>query len=60
MEAQRRSLENVMSALTDLKTKEIAEIKTEIALLKYKSSVWGAAGAALVVLLYMLIEFIKK
>ena len=60
MEAQRKSLEGLMNALTELKTKEIAEIKTEIALLKYKSSVWGAAGAAFVVLIYFLIEYVKK
>lgn len=28
----------------------LAEIKTDIALLKFKSSLWGAAGAAIVLL----------
>lgn len=52
MEANRKSLEGV--------SKDIAEIKTEVALLKYKSSLWGAVGAGLVVLIYALITYVTK
>ena len=38
---------------------EVKSMETEIALLKYKSSMWGAAGAALVVATYALFNFLK-
>jgi hypothetical protein len=52
MESQRECIEKLTIIVSDL--------KTEIALLKYKSSLWGAVGAALVVLLYVLVEAVKK
>ncbi len=50
------ALRKCVEKLTD----EVANMKTEIALLKYKSSAWGAIGAAIVVALYLLIEYAKK
>lgn len=52
MEEHTQKLEKISTELTTL--------KTEVALLKYKSSVWGAAGAALVVALYFLIQILQK
>jgi hypothetical protein len=52
MESQRECIEKQGETLS--------AIKTEIALLKYKSSIWGAVGAGLVVLIYVLIEVVKK
>lgn len=52
MESQRECIEKLTSG--------IADMKTEIALLKYKSSIWGAVGAGIVVLIYILVEVIKK
>ncbi|MCP9495903.1 MAG: hypothetical protein MSG64_15750 [Pyrinomonadaceae bacterium MAG19_C2-C3] len=46
----------------DLKAlaKDISNINTQIELLKFKSSLWGAAGAGLVVLIFVLVEVVKK
>jgi hypothetical protein len=39
---------------------ELKNMGIEIALLKYKSSFWGAAGAALVVAGYALMSYLSK
>lgn len=52
LEALRESSEGVNKSLSDM--------KTDIALLKYKSSFWGAVGAGVVIGIYFLIEVLKK
>jgi hypothetical protein len=51
-ESQRKTLERIETQMSDL--------KTDIALLKYKSSLFGALGAGVVVLIYALAQGLMK
>jgi hypothetical protein len=49
MEEHSKSLKEIRTAMS--------QMKTDVALLKYKSSVWGASGAGIVLLVYMGIAY---
>jgi hypothetical protein len=41
-------------------TQNIADLKTEIALLKMKSGLWGFAAGALPIIAWMIAEYMRK
>jgi thiamine kinase-like enzyme len=43
----------------DRMKEKINSFNTEIALLKFKSSLWGAAGAGVIIIIYMLVHQFK-
>ena len=63
LEALDEKIDKVKDALDDkvnkIKDEQISELKVEIAQLKIKSSLWGAAGGAIPVLILLVIEILK-
>jgi len=56
----RADREKLRDEIAKIRTEDIPELKTEIAMLKVKSSLWGAAGSAIIILITKLFPLLAK
>jgi len=60
LERLNKSLDDLEQRLIDIQTKDLAKIRTEIAMLKVKSGLWGAVAGMVPVIIVLLINYLSK